>query len=236
MKNKMKWIGIGIFAICASILVSSTFAEAALEEPAIHEGDYWNHDVAGGYGEWTYQGTSHDEVVGETTITIEGESYYVWESTMHMEYAGEDFTTLYEGTWYVRESDYAAVKSIAYTNTTYPGGTSSSFSETIYQPIQPDMEYPTDVGDTWEIHRNNTVTDDTGIHIVPEDIYYECTGTEDVTTDVGTFSCYMIKSRNNSTDTSNYTVSYYSNEVGGSFVKMVIDLLRNNDFEQRFTF
>jgi len=222
MRGKLRWISIGIFVICTSILIFSGFAEAALEKPTMHEGDYGNYNMTGGQGTGSYQRTMHSEIVGETTIMIEGASYDVWESEMRMEYTGENFTTIYEGTWYMRESDLATVKSIEYTNSTSLGGTSSSFSETIYQPIQPDTEYPLDVGDTWEIHRTNTVTDTTGTHTVPDDAYYECTGKEDVTTDAGTFSCYVVKRWGNISDTGNYTISYYSNEVGGFFVQMIM--------------
>ncbi len=224
-----KNIGWAICVVCASVLIFSGFAEAALEKPTVSEGDYWNYELSGEYGTWSYQGTAHDEIRGETTITVNGERYEVWEGEMTWEYSSENFTTMYEGKWYIQKSDYATVKSTEYTNTTYFGEwatyfgeSSSSYSETIHNPIQPDMDFPINVGDTWEIHRENQVTDETGTHTVQEDAYYECTGEEDVTTDAGTFSCYVIKRWDNVSDTGNYTVSYYSNEVGGAFVKMVM--------------
>lgn len=222
MSEKIRWLSIAICVLCTPILIFSGFAEASLEMPTLHEGDYWNYDMSGEYGTWSFQGTSHDEIVKETTITVEGESYDVWEGKMNMEYTSELFTTSYGITWYGRHSDYALVKSREYTNTTYQGGTSSSFRETIYHPIQQDIDYPIDVGDTWEIHRNNTVTDDTGTYLVPEDTYYECTGKEDVTTDAGTFLCYIIKSWVNRSDTGNYTLSYYSNDIGVSLAKLIM--------------
>ncbi len=217
-----KNIGWAICVLSVSVLIFSGFADAALEELTISEGDYWNYELSAEYGTWSYQGTAHDEIIGETTITVNEESYEVWEGEMTMEYSGENFTTSYEGKWYARKSDYATVKSIAYTNTTYFGESSSSYSETIHKPVQPDMDFPINVGDMWEIHRENQVIDETGTHTVQEDVYYECTGEEDVTTDAGTFSCYVIKRLDNVSDTGNYTLSYYSNEVGGAFAKMVI--------------
>lgn len=221
MNKKIKWLSIAICVLCTSMLIFSGFADAALEMPTIHEGDYWNYELSGGYGTWSYQGTAHNEMIGDTTITVNGESYEVWEGEMTMEYSGENYTTIYEGKWYIRKSDFATVKSTAYMNSTYFGESSSSYSETIHKPVQPDMDFPINVGDTWEIHRENQVTDETGTHTAQEDTYYECIEKEDVATDAGTFSCYVIKQGNTVNEQNNYTISYYSNEVGGAFVKMV---------------
>jgi hypothetical protein len=188
--------------------------------PTIHEGNYWNYEMSGEYGTWSFEGTVHDKITGETTIIVDGQSYEVWVSEITTEWSGENLTMLSEGKWYVQKSDYANVKSAEYINSTYPGGSSSSYIETTYKPVQPDMEFPIGVEDVWDVHKENQVTDETGTHTVKEDTYYECTGKDDVTTDAGTFSCYVIKRWNNVSDTGNYTISYYSNEVGGAFVKM----------------
>ena len=218
MKGK---IILGVVVGCMLSCVFMPMVGASLEKPSFVKGDYWEYKITE-EPTGSIQGTARFEITGEKTITVDGKSYEVWEATGNMEWSSDNVSMTTDDITYLRKSDGALIKSIEDVETITPGGPYSFHSETVYKTIQPDFEYPINVGDIWERHKQIEVTDDTGTHTDWEDAHYECTGTKELTIDAGTFSCYIIKIKDEDSDENNYVLQYHSNKVGGNFVKMEI--------------
>ena len=78
MNRRHKWLSVALCILCALMLMLPEVVDAALEKPTINEGDYWNYEMSGEYGTWSFEGTVHDKITGETTIIVDGQSYEVW--------------------------------------------------------------------------------------------------------------------------------------------------------------
>ena len=55
------------------------------------------------------------------------------------------------------------------------------------------MDYPITMSNEWERHTTVTITNSSGKYTEGQNLYYECTGTIDVNTKAGLFSCYIVK-------------------------------------------
>lgn len=226
-KTIIAWLT--ILLLLSSLIISSENASAQLWKPIYHKGDYWEYSVSAFVPDDStlMQGISRTEISDEATITVGGKNYEVWKVVTTVDATSDDgeWESHYYLTSYWLKSNYATIKEIldSETITPYSGIPLSSHTEMKYKPpYYPEILYPIDVGNKWELHKEGVLTHETGtIDGYTLDFYYECTGiAEEVKTDAGTFSCYVIKTMNNSENTGRYRLEYYSNKVG-YFVKAI---------------
>lgn len=242
MLNKKIVIGVGVALLLSSMIMLSGNASAQLEEPVYHKGDYWEYRFYGIIPDdsSSAQGTARVEITDETTITVDEKSYEVWKVTSRINATNdaEEQQMHYYTTSYWRKSDSATIKEILDFEVISPDYTRSSHIETIYKPpYHPDLLYPLNVGDEWERHKECEFIFETETTTSQVDFYYECTGTaEELKTDAGTFSCYVIKNQHHfmedgnmrdSKDEGNYVLEYRSNKVG-----YLVKSMGYEDFEQ----
>jgi len=210
-----------VYILCI-IMFFSGLSSAELKQPTYHKGDYWEYKIISGTDLMPYEGTLRYEIKNETTITANGESYDVWEIFSSSTRRPTDANYYYNMTVisYHRKSDDAVVKQIWKYDYFSPYGVGTYQVERTYKNIQPDLEFPVNVGNAWERHSQFEYRIiDTGENDTAESYrYYECIGTSKEKTDVGKFLCYVIKTWSNSS--SDYSLAYYSNKVG-NIVKSV---------------
>jgi hypothetical protein len=152
----------------------------------------------------------------KTKITVDINNYDVWKIISRFDLSSDSYNmTLTEYTTsYWRVSDGATVKAITDEEVSSIFGNEVSHTETTHRVIKPDFAFPVDVGDSWERHEQNKVEDEMGADIEMIDTYYECVDTTDITTEAGSYPCYVIKSMENITVSDTYDMRYQSNKVG----------------------
>lgn len=208
------------FFILLSIILVPEYAFAQLEKPSYHVGDYWDYKISASMPSEdvpiVFWGTAHMEIMEKTKINVDISNYEVWKIISRFELTSDSYNmTLTEYTTsYWRISDGATVKSITDKEISSIFGSEVSHTETTHRVIQPDLAFPVDVGDSWERHEQNKVEDETGAEIEMIDTYYECIDTTDITTEAGSYPCYVIKSMEDVAVSDTYEMRYYSNKVG----------------------
>ncbi len=214
-------------SLLASMILLPGFSFAQLEEPVYHVGDYWEYRVTGdihaGIVPVNVQGSGKIEIIDETTLTVDGNTYKVWKATLTIEAQSDAYNlslTQYS-TMYRRTSDLAAIKEFNDNEVTSILGSETSHEEIVYIMPQPFLEYPVNVGDSWERHIGTEVTDEYGTITDLSDSYYECTGTTELTTDAGYFSCYILRAVEDEPNGDTYSIEYRSDELG-NFAKRVL--------------
>ena len=214
-------IGIAIvFFILLSLVLIPGYSFAQLEEPVYHVGDYWTYKVTGdmssGLIPISLQGIGMTKVEDKTTLTIEGSIYEVWKVTQNIAVTSDTFnlSMVMYSTLYPRVSDLARVKEFNDNDVTSTVMTESSHEEITYLNPQARFDYPVNVGDSWERHVEKEITDDTGTRTETEDIYYECTGTTEVNTEAGSFTCYIIRRVKDDPQGDTYDIEYRSQKAG----------------------
>jgi len=214
-------IGIAIdFFILLSLVLVPGYSFAQLEEPVYHVGDYWTYKVTGdmssGLIPISLQGIGMVKVEDQTTLTIEGSIYDVWKVTQNIAVTSDTFnlSMVMYSTLYPKVSDLARVKEFNDNEITSTVMTESSHEEITYLNPQAGLDYPVNVGDSWERHVEKEITDDTGTRTETEDIYYECTGTTEVNTEAGSFTCYIIRRVKDDPQGDTYDIEYRSQTAG----------------------
>lgn len=224
--NKRIVILIGVSLLALMILLPG-FSFAQLEKPVYHLGDYWEYRVSGdmhsGIFTANIQGTGKIEIIDKTTLTVDGNTYEVWKATLTIEAQSDSYnlSLMQYSTMYRRTSDLAAIKEFNDNEVTSTLGSETSHEEIIYTMPQPFLDYPINVGDSWEKHIETEVTDEDGTTTDISDSYYECTGTTELTTDTGFFSCYILRAVEDEPNGDTYAIEYRSDEVG-NFAKRVL--------------
>jgi len=208
------------FFILLSIVLVPGYAFAQLEKPTYHVGDYWDYKISASMPSadtpLLFTGTAHLEIMEKTKLTVDINNYDVWKIISRFELNSDSYNmTLTEYTTsYWRISDGATVKAITDEEISSIFGSEVSHTETTHRVIQPDLAFPVDVGDSWERHEQNKVEDEKGADIEMIDTYYECVDATDVTTEAGSYPCYVIKSMEDVTVSGTYDMRYHSNNVG----------------------
>jgi len=137
--------------LCLSPVSSATFLK-----PQVEVGDYWNY-------EGNYYGipvTSTTSITGQTNITVDNETYDVLVGFTTIDGEIEGTASLhFNFTTYVRISDYAVVKTVEHYNFSDINQTTVLNYESIYSPPQDIMQYPIEVGETWQSQYNVTKID-----------------------------------------------------------------------------
>lgn len=207
-----------LFMLFASLCLSPV-SSAIFLKPQVEVGDYWNY-------EGNYYGipvTSTTSITGQTNITVDSETYDVLVGFTTIDGEIEGTASLhFNFTTYVRISDYAVVKTVEHYNFSDINQTTVLNYESIYSPPQDIMQYPIEVGETWQSQYNVTKID-LGTMNISESFktkYVECErfGVESATGKVE-FYCYVLKTTESEEDQGIYTRMWISPSVGREPVK-----------------
>ena len=200
--------------LCLSSVSSATFLK-----PQVEVGDYWNY-------EGDYYGipvTSTITMTGRINITVDNETYdaLVGFTTIDGEIEGK-VSLHFNFTTYTRISDYSVLKTVEHFNFSDINQTTVLNYESIYSPPQDIMQYPIEVGETWQSQYNVTKID-LGTMKISESSkikYVECerSGAESATGKVE-FYCYVLKTTESEDDQGSYTRMWISPSVGREPVK-----------------
>lgn len=169
-----------------------------------------------------------ETVIGNTTITIDNETYDVILSegtcgsftngALYPNISGLSY--LYQ--FYYRKSELALVKFMGMSNN------SEVIYETIYKPPVSTFDFPLKVGKEWERRTNCTfildrpeISENIGMGERHTNWHtnFKCLQKTKVSTEIGVFDCYVVKAYN-STHEENYYLSYFS-PFAGNIVKGV---------------
>lgn len=208
-----------VIIIC--IIVVSTFiifpksVSANIEKPTLSIGDYWDYEMKWYYEEDTITGNGRLEVKEEKTITVNDIDYNAYMDTASFtltstSYSGE---LILDFIYYYRTSDFAVIKETMDSN-------QLGHSERTYNPPT-SLDWPLIVGESWQCETELTEIEG-GISTTEEITeYYECLLETYVTTSAGIFNCYIVKKWDSKNSIDNYTLTYYSSEIG-NYVKREI--------------
>jgi len=173
--------------LCLSPVSSATFLK-----PQVEVGDYWNY-------EGNYYGipiTSTTSITGRTNITVNNETYDVLVEFTTIDGEVEGIAALhFNFTTYVCVSDYAVVKTVEHYNSSAINQTTLLHYESICSPPTDIMQYPIEVGETWQSQYNVTKID-LGTMNISESFKTECVECERDDTESAAgkeFYCYVVK-------------------------------------------
>jgi len=199
--------------LCLSPVSSATFLK-----PQVEVGDYWNY-------EGNYYGipiTSNTSITGRTNITVDNETYGVLVEFTTIDGEIEEIASLhFNFTTYVRVSDYAIVKTVEHYNYSTANQTALLHYESIYSPPQDIMQYPIEVGETWQNQYNVTKTDlgTTNISKSFKTEYVKCERADTESVAGKEINCYVVKTTESEENQSSYTLMWISSSVGLETVK-----------------
>jgi hypothetical protein len=198
-----------VFLLLSIVIFESVSADK--EKPVLHEGDYWNYDVIMTTSGRNIIGTERYEVKTTESISINEAQY-----DAHIVNFIANISTVISGTTllrnidsinYYRESDFSLMKYVT-------DDSELGHYEVVYQSPFVGIEWPITFGKSWERKTNITMTNSSGPIKMEQTFQYECIGETDVNTSAGLFTCYIVKNYEKGSESTNYSLWYYSSKVG----------------------
>ncbi|HEC81211.1 MAG TPA: hypothetical protein ENI42_02125, partial [Thermoplasmatales archaeon] len=210
---KKNLIHLGIYLLITITLLSIN-ATSLLQKPTLKEGDYWLyefHTTNENNLNYSYHGIINITIKRKTTIQIQGITYHTIPLTethnVTLIYNETEGTRNYILTKYLNENDLSL---IMYTkNVTNTGEYYTAY-------VNPPLKYPwpIETGKKWENNYTIKKVEKNGNTTLLNYTYtYNCTGMKTITTDAGTFNCYVVEIISPRGYESR-SVRYYSPEVG----------------------
>jgi len=217
MRRKRIIVSLTLFMLFVGLCLSS-ISSATILKPQAGVGDYWNY-------EGSYYGipiTSTTSITGRTNITVDNETYDVFVEFTTIDGSIEGIASVhFNFTTYIRVSDYATVKTVEHYNYSTTNQTALLHYESIYSPPQDIMQYPVEVGETWQ-NQYNVTKIDLGTMNVSETFeieYVKCERADTESVAGKEINCYVIKIAESEEDQSSYTLMWISSSVGLEAVK-----------------
>jgi|GEM_PF-6658154 len=218
VKKKVKTL---VLCLTVTIMFLISFnASSQFQKPTLKEGDYWFyefHVLPVENINYSYYGNINVTVKGKTTVNVEGTAYHtitlVENHTVTLIQNGNTGTRNYILTKYLDEKGLSL---IMYTkNVTNTG---EYFTNYINPPLA--YPWPIETGKKWDINYTRKIVEKNGNITLTNYTYkYNCTGTKTITTDAGTFNCYVVEITSPARGYKNRSVRYYSPDVGYQYVK-----------------